>query len=216
VAIPGSHSLAIHHPLLVDVAELRVTVAKISDLLLIQAIESVVALSQIALSVLPLRVDNASDGQEQYAALTHQIDCVTCVVFRCVLRNICPRREDTTSCADRDNVCRGNSADGWVTSIVGCPREETGTSRKCSNRDQEDTSVTGIRVRDPSHNGETCNGRNREDGEIETTAVGLVTDESDCDGNETSADVGRDGVELSFGSGPSKVVENSRLENGQY
>lgn len=211
MAVSGSLSPAIHRHRLVNVAELWVTIAEISDLLLIQAIESVIPLSQIALPVLPLGVADAYDGQKQYAALAHQVDCVTGVILRCVLGDICPCREDTTGGAERNDVGRGNGADRWVTGVVGRPCEESGTAGERADCDQEDASVADVGIRNPAHDGETCNGGDSEDREVQTAAVGLVADESDCDGDQTSADVRRDGVELGLGGGPTKIIEDGGL-----
>lgn len=191
-------------------------VAKISDLILVQAVKAVIPSTEVSLLVLPLRVDDTSNGQDQNANLADQVDCVTSWVLWCVFRNVCPGRENTTSCAERNDVCCGNGPYGWVSGVVGRPCEETGASRESTDCDQENSSITDVGVSDPSQNSEASDCGDRKDGKVDTATVCLVTNESNGDGNKTGAYVGRDGVELSFGGGPTKIVENGGLGDSQH
>lgn len=81
-------------PVLRDEAEFRMSVPKILDLSLRLAIKTVIALSIIALLILPLAVCDSKDGKQQDAALTDEIDGVTNGVFGGVFEGIGPARRE--------------------------------------------------------------------------------------------------------------------------
>lgn len=78
---------------LMHVAEFRVSITKILDLLGTDAVEAVVALAQTALPVLPFTVCNAKARQDPHANLAAKVDRVAGGIPRlCVIRDICPLR----------------------------------------------------------------------------------------------------------------------------
>jgi hypothetical protein len=64
-----------------DVAESRVPVAQVPNLISTQAIETVIPLPKVALPVLPLAVGNASESENKDSNLSNQIDSVASWVF---------------------------------------------------------------------------------------------------------------------------------------
>jgi microcystin degradation protein MlrC len=78
------------HPHLVDVAELGVSVTEILDLSCGSIGQTVIALAHVALSVLPLAVEDTEGGQEEDADLAAQVDGVAGRVSRCVVLSVGP------------------------------------------------------------------------------------------------------------------------------
>lgn len=147
-----------------NVAELWMSIAKVPNLILIQSVQTMVPLSNVTLLVLPLRVQDTSECQNQYAALACQVDSMTSRILRRLLGNVCPCGQNTTSCTKRDDIGGRNSTYGWVAGIVSRPGKEPRATGECADRDQEDASISRIRVCDPSEYSEACNGGDREDG----------------------------------------------------
>lgn len=75
-----------------DVAEGRVAVSKILDLLLVKAVEAMITFAQVTLFVLPFAVYNTSNRQDQHAHLTREVDRMSGMVFRRILGNIGPEK----------------------------------------------------------------------------------------------------------------------------
>lgn len=195
-----------------NVAERGVPVTKISDLFLVQAIQAVVTPTHVALLVLPLRVDDTSNCQNQHAALTCQIDGVTGRIFRRILGNVCPGRENTTSGTECNDVCGRDCAYGWIASVVSSPSEKAWAAGERADRYQKDASISHIGIVDPSEDSEAGNRGNREYGQVYSTTVGFIAEKRDTYGNKTRAYVRRYGVELSFGSCPAKVSQDCGLQ----
>jgi hypothetical protein len=80
-----------------DIAELRVSVSKILDLSCSSSDQTVIALAEVALPVLPLAVDDAEDGQNKDANLAAQVDGMTDWVSWCVMLSVCPGDKLVTS-----------------------------------------------------------------------------------------------------------------------
>ena len=71
-------------------AELGVSVSEILDLSNGSPNQTVIALAQVALFVLPFAVEDAKRSQEEYADLATQVDSVTGWVSWCVVLGVCP------------------------------------------------------------------------------------------------------------------------------
>jgi len=89
----GTSSCALKENLhLVHVAEFRVSVSEVPDLSFRFAGKTVVSLAQVTLPVLPFRVDNAEDREQEDADLAAQIDSMSGRVLGRVCRSICPTK----------------------------------------------------------------------------------------------------------------------------
>lgn len=193
------------------VPELGVSVAQIPDHFLTCSVESVITLACIALLVLPLAVRNTKHGKKKHADLAAQVDGVSSGVLGRVLGGVGPSRHDTTRSTESDHVGGGDGSDRWTSSIVRRPGEESRTPGKGTDCDQENATVSDIRVSCPPHDGESSNGGKGEYCKVDTTAVRLVRYIGNGDGNETGANVRGHRVELSLGCCPAKILKNSGL-----
>lgn len=176
-----------------NVPELRMPVAQLPDLVLIQSLHTMIALAHIALPVLPFAVKDAASREDQDTDLAAKIDRVTSIVLWCVRQDICPAyllaTEDSdqlsqtqglpcgnnaSSSAQGDNVCRRQRSKRWIACVVGCPGEERRTAWKGTQCDEKNATVSQIGISSPSHDCEACDSREGEDCEIDTTTVRLV------------------------------------------
>lgn len=81
----------------VDISELRVPIAQISDLCFTQFVQAVIALAQVALPILPFTINDAATGENQNADLTAQVDRVANWVLWPVSASVCPIYELVTT-----------------------------------------------------------------------------------------------------------------------
>lgn len=122
-----------------------------------------------------------------------------------------PGSKNATGGTQCDDVSCRHRTDGGSGCVVCRPREEARTTWESTNGDKENSTISNIRICGPSHDSKASNCRKCENSEVYSTAVRLVRYKSDANGNKTSANIWRYGVELCFSGGPAKIPEKRGL-----